>query len=81
LEREKPLQTPSGAQPAIAWRVLAAATAQRRGTRQAGRGPAPRPLERAAITLADDGQIEINKGRPLRQEIGQWLDRQALLRV
>ena len=44
-------------------------------------GPAPRPLERAAITLADDGQILIDKGRPLRQELGQWLDPQAVLRA
>lgn len=44
-------------------------------------GPAPRPLERAAITLANDGQILIDKGRPLRQEIGQWLDPQAVLRA
>lgn len=44
-------------------------------------GPAPRPLERAAVTLADDGQMLIDKGQPLRQELGQWLDPQALLRA
>lgn len=44
-------------------------------------GPAPRPLERAALTLADDGQLLVDKGRPLRQELGQWLDPEALLRV
>lgn len=44
-------------------------------------GPAPRPLERAAVSIADDGQIVIDKGRPLRQEIGQWVDSQALLRA
>ena len=35
-------------------------------------GPAPRPLERFAISLADDGQIVIDKGRKFQQEKGQW---------
>lgn len=37
-------------------------------------GPAPRPLERYAIGLADDGQIEIDKSRTFQQELGQWSD-------
>lgn len=35
-------------------------------------GPAPRPLERVKITLADDGQILIDKAVTFRQERGQW---------
>jgi cytochrome b6-f complex iron-sulfur subunit len=37
-------------------------------------GPAPRPLERYAIRLADDGQLEVDKGRTFREELGQWSD-------
>jgi cytochrome b6-f complex iron-sulfur subunit len=35
-------------------------------------GPAPRPLERHIIRLADDGQVEIDKSRKLQKELGQW---------
>jgi cytochrome b6-f complex iron-sulfur subunit len=35
-------------------------------------GPAPRPLERFQIKLADDGQVEIDKGKKFQQELGQW---------
>ena len=35
-------------------------------------GPAPRPLERVKITLADDGQIVIDKSVKYLQEKGQW---------
>ena len=37
-------------------------------------GPAPRPLERCAIRIADDGQIEIDKSRTFQEEMGQWED-------
>lgn len=37
-------------------------------------GPAPRPLERYAISLADDGQLEVDKSRTFNQEQGQWKD-------
>lgn len=37
-------------------------------------GPAPRPLERYAIRLADDGQIEIDKSKKFQEEMGQWVD-------
>jgi cytochrome b6-f complex iron-sulfur subunit len=37
-------------------------------------GPAPRPLERYAIRLADDGQIEVDKSRAFQEEMGQWND-------
>lgn len=35
-------------------------------------GPAPRPLERCAIRLTEDGQIEIDTAQTFRQDRGQW---------
>lgn len=35
-------------------------------------GPAPRPLPRYNITLADDGQIQVDEGTWYQQELGQW---------
>jgi cytochrome b6-f complex iron-sulfur subunit len=35
-------------------------------------GPAPRPLERFKITLAEDGQIQIDKNTKYQEEKGQW---------
>jgi cytochrome b6-f complex iron-sulfur subunit len=35
-------------------------------------GPAPRPLERYKISLADDGQILIDKNTKFQEEKGQW---------
>ena len=35
-------------------------------------GPAPRPLERYKITLAEDGQIVIDKNTKYQEEKGQW---------
>jgi cytochrome b6-f complex iron-sulfur subunit len=37
-------------------------------------GPAPRPLERYAIRIAEDGQVEIDKSRLFQEEMGQWAD-------
>lgn len=37
-------------------------------------GPAPRPLERFAIRVADDGQLEVDKSRRYKEEVGQWND-------
>jgi cytochrome b6-f complex iron-sulfur subunit len=37
-------------------------------------GPAPRPLERYAISLADDGQLLVDKSRTFQEEMGQWKD-------
>ena len=34
-------------------------------------GPAPRPLERYAVSLADDGQLLVDKSRTFNQELGQ----------
>ncbi len=37
-------------------------------------GPAPRPLERYAIRIADDGQVEIDRSQIFQEELGQWAD-------
>jgi cytochrome b6-f complex iron-sulfur subunit len=37
-------------------------------------GPAPRPLERYAIRVADDGQLEIDKSKLFLEEKGEWSD-------
>ena len=44
-------------------------------------GPAPRPLERYRIVMADDGQILIDKSRKFQYEKGQWSDPEAFLLV
>jgi cytochrome b6-f complex iron-sulfur subunit len=44
-------------------------------------GPAPRPLERVRIVLADDGQIVIDKTKLYQQEKGQWSDPESFLVV
>jgi cytochrome b6-f complex iron-sulfur subunit len=35
-------------------------------------GPAPRPLERCAIRIAEDGQLEIDCGRTFQEQLGEW---------
>lgn len=52
------------------------------GFRESGmnfEGPAPRPLERFALSRADDGQIVVDKGRKFQQEKGQWEQADAFL--
>lgn len=44
-------------------------------------GPAPRPLERYAIRIADDGQLEVDKSRTFREELGQWDDPDSYVSV
>ncbi len=44
-------------------------------------GPAPRPLERYAISLADDGQLQVDKSRTFNQELGQWKDPSSYVSV
>jgi cytochrome b6-f complex iron-sulfur subunit len=44
-------------------------------------GPAPRPLERARVVLADDGQLLIDKSRKFQYELGQWADPEAFLKA
>ncbi|MEX0670526.1 MAG: Rieske 2Fe-2S domain-containing protein [Pirellulales bacterium] len=44
-------------------------------------GPAPRPLERYAIRVADDGQLEIDKSKSFQEELGQWADPDSFVTV
>ena len=44
-------------------------------------GPAPRPLERARIVLAEDGQLLVDKARKFQYELGQWADPEAFLKA
>ena len=44
-------------------------------------GPAPRPLERYAIRIADDGQLEIDKSKLFQEEMGQWSDPTSFVQV
>jgi cytochrome b6-f complex iron-sulfur subunit len=44
-------------------------------------GPAPRPLERYAISRADDGQLEVDKSRTFQEELGQWKDTASYVTV
>ncbi len=44
-------------------------------------GPAPRPLERFKITLADDGQILVDKTKKYQQEKGEWSEPESFLTV
>ena len=52
------------------------------GFRKAGinfEGPAPRPLERVRVVLAEDGQILVDKSRHFQRELGAWTDPEAFL--
>ena len=42
-------------------------------------GPAPRPLERCQITLAEDGQLQVDTNIRFREELGQWRQHEAFL--
>lgn len=44
-------------------------------------GPAPRPLERFAIHVAEDGQLEVDKSRTFQQERGEWDDPDCFIPV
>ena len=44
-------------------------------------GPAPRPLERFAIRLSDDGQLEVDKSRKFKEELGQWRESASFVPV
>jgi cytochrome b6-f complex iron-sulfur subunit len=44
-------------------------------------GPAPRPLERFRIVLADDGQILVDKSKKFQQEKGEWSDPESFVKV
>jgi cytochrome b6-f complex iron-sulfur subunit len=44
-------------------------------------GPAPRPLERVRVVLAEDGQILVDKSRHFQYELQQWSDPEAFLKI
>ncbi|HEV3217540.1 MAG TPA: Rieske 2Fe-2S domain-containing protein [Vicinamibacterales bacterium] len=44
-------------------------------------GPAPRPLERARVVLAEDGQLLVDKSHHYQYELGQWIDPEAFLKL
>lgn len=44
-------------------------------------GPAPRPLERWAIGIGDDGQLVVDKGRKFQEELGQWDSPDSFVKV
>jgi len=44
-------------------------------------GPAPRPLERYAVEIADDGQLEVDKSRKYQEELGQWKEPESFVLV
>ncbi|HAA75342.1 TPA: Rieske (2Fe-2S) protein, partial [Candidatus Latescibacteria bacterium] len=44
-------------------------------------GPAPRPLERVRIVLAEDGQILVDKTQKYQWEKGQWENPESFMKV
>ena len=44
-------------------------------------GPAPRPLERFKISLANDGQILVDKTKSFKWEKGEWENPESFLKV
>ena len=44
-------------------------------------GPAPRPLERFKIALADNGEIIVDKTKKFQQEKGEWKDPESFIAV
>ena len=44
-------------------------------------GPAPRPLERMGLRIAEDGMLEVNKSVKFQEEMGQWTDTTSYVEV
>jgi cytochrome b6-f complex iron-sulfur subunit len=44
-------------------------------------GPAPRPLERYAVSIASNGEVEVDKSRIFQEEMGQWADPTSYITV
>jgi cytochrome b6-f complex iron-sulfur subunit len=44
-------------------------------------GPAPRPLERWAVSIGDDGQIVVDKSKKFQQERGEWSNPESFIKV
>jgi len=44
-------------------------------------GPAPRPLERFRVVIADDGQLLVDKRQKYQEELGQWSNPESFVPV
>lgn len=44
-------------------------------------GPAPRPLERWGLSIADDGQLVVDKSKKFQKELGQWDNPESFVKV
>jgi cytochrome b6-f complex iron-sulfur subunit len=44
-------------------------------------GPAPRPLERWAVSIGEDGQLVVDKSRKFQKELGQWDNPDSYIKV
>jgi len=44
-------------------------------------GPAPRPLERVGLRVAEDGLLEVDKSLKFQEEMGQWTDASSCVEV
>jgi cytochrome b6-f complex iron-sulfur subunit len=44
-------------------------------------GPAPRPLERWGISIAEDGQLLVDKSKKFQKELGQWGDPDSFVKM
>jgi len=44
-------------------------------------GPAPRPLERWAVAIGEDGQILVDKSKKFQREMGQWDNPESFIKV
>ncbi len=44
-------------------------------------GPAPRPLERWAVSVGDDGQLVVDKSKKFQFERGEWTNPESYIKV
>ena len=44
-------------------------------------GPAPRPLERWAVAVGEDGQLVVDKSKKFQQERGEWTNSESFIKV
>jgi cytochrome b6-f complex iron-sulfur subunit len=44
-------------------------------------GPAPRPLERWAVSIGEDGQIVVDMSKKFQQERGEWVNSESFIKV
>jgi cytochrome b6-f complex iron-sulfur subunit len=44
-------------------------------------GPAPRPLERWAVSIGEDGQVVVDKSKKFQKELGQWDNPESYIKV